>query len=147
MLDWLKKAGVRRALQAVAAHHAITHEALDTLPPGRTLGHLRSMLVATGAFPARDERLVTLERRIGQVIAERTSPEHRRVPHGYAVWHQLRRLRSRLQAQPASRQQVKNVRDQVTAAAAFLDWLGARGLTLAACTQTELDRWLAGNSS
>ena len=36
--------------------------------------------------------------------------------------------------------------NQVTAAAAFLDWLDARGLTLAACTQAELDQWLAGNS-
>ena len=32
--------------QAVAARRVITHEALDTLPPGRTLVHLRSMLVA-----------------------------------------------------------------------------------------------------
>jgi hypothetical protein len=76
MLDWLKKAGVRRTLQAVAAHRAITNEALDALPPGRTLVHLRSMKVATGALPARDERLVALERWIGQVVAERTSPEH-----------------------------------------------------------------------
>ena len=36
--------------------------------------------------------------------------------------------------------------DQVAAAAAFLDWLTARGLTLAACTQAELDQWLAGTS-
>ena len=134
-------------LQAVAGHSAVTHEALDTLPPGRTLVHLRSMLVAAGALPARDERLVALERWIGQVIAGRTSPEHRRALHGYAVWHQLRRLRSRLQGRPASRQQVKNIRDQVTAAAAFLDWLEARGLTLGTCTQAELDQWLAGNSS
>ena len=42
---------------------------------------------------------------------------------------------------------MKNVRDQVTAAAAFLDWLEARGLTLGMCTQAELDQWLAGNSS
>ena len=34
-----------------------------------------------------------------------------------------------------------------TAAASFLDWLEARGLTLAGCTQAELDQWLAGNSS
>ena len=74
MLDWLKKAGVRRTLQAVAARRAITHEALDTLPPGRTLVHLRSMLVAAGALPARDERLTALERWISQVIAGRTDP-------------------------------------------------------------------------
>ena len=40
---------------------------------------------------------------------------------------------------------MKNVRNQVTAAAAFLDWLDTRGLTLAACTQAELYQRLAGN--
>jgi hypothetical protein len=147
MLDWLKKAGVRRTLQAVAARRVVTHEALDMLPPGRTLVHLRSMLVAAGALPARDERLTALERWIAGVIAGRRTAEHRRALHGYAVWHQLRRLRGRLDGQPASRQQVKNVRNQVTAAAAFLDWLEARGLTLGTCTQAGLDQWLAGNSS
>jgi hypothetical protein len=39
-----------------------------------------------------------------------------------------------------SRQQAKNVHDQVAAASAFLDWLTARGLTLASCTQAELDQ-------
>src|SRR6185437_1173077 len=43
MLDWLKNPGVRRTLRAVAACDVITHEALDTLPPGLTLVHLRSM--------------------------------------------------------------------------------------------------------
>jgi hypothetical protein len=146
MLDWLKKGSVRCTLQAVAAHRAVTHEALDTLPPGRTLVHLRSMLVAPGALPARDERLTALERWVSQAIAGRTAPEHRRALHGYAAWHHLRRLRGRLDGRPASRQQVKNVRDQVTAAAAFLDWLDTRGLTLATCTQAELDQWLAGKS-
>jgi hypothetical protein len=146
MLDWLNKPGVRPTLQAVAARGAITHEALDTLPPGRTLVHVRSMLVAAGVLPARDERLTALEAWITQAIGRPADPGHRRVLHGYAVWHHLRRLRARLDGRPASRQQAKNVRDQVTAAAAFLDWLEARGLTLAACAQADLDQWLAGTS-
>jgi hypothetical protein len=39
------------------------------------------------------------------------------------------------------------VHDHVAAAAAFLDWLIARRLTLGACTQADLDQWLAGTSS
>jgi len=132
MLDWLNKASVRRTLRGVAAHRGVTHEALDVLPPGRTLVHLRSMLAAAGALPARDERLTALKRWISQAIAEHTDPGHRRALHGYAVWHHLRRLRGRLDGRAAFCQQVKNVRDQVTAAATFLDWLSAGGLTLAA---------------
>ncbi len=97
-----------------------------------------------GALPARDERLAALERWLGQAVAGQPDPRHRQALRGYAVWHHLRRLRGRLDGRPASRQQIKNVRDHVAAAAAFLDWLTARGLTLAACTQAELDQWLAG---
>src|SRR5260370_1079564 len=38
-------------------------------------------------------------------------------------------------------------RDHVAAASAFLHWLEERGRTLAACTQAELDQWLAGPSA
>jgi hypothetical protein len=146
MLDWLKDPAVRRTLQAVAARGVITHEALDTLPPGRTFAHVRSMLVAAGALPARDERLTALELWTSQAVAAQADPGHRQALRGYAGWHHLRRLRGRLDGRPASRQQAKNVRDHVAAAATFLDWLTARGLTLAACTQAELDQWLAGTS-
>jgi hypothetical protein len=96
MLDWLNKPGVRSTLRAVAARGAVTHEALDAPPPGRTLVHLRSMLVAGGAIPARDERPTALEAWISQAIAGQADPGDRQALHGYAVWHHLRRLRGRL---------------------------------------------------
>lgn len=40
---------------------------------------------------------------------------------------------------------MKNIRSHVAAAASFLDWLEAHGLTLATCAQADLDHWLAGN--
>jgi hypothetical protein len=147
MLDWLKRPAARRTLQAVAASGAVTHEALDALPPGRGLAHVRSMLVAAGALPARDERLMALESWISQVIAGQADPADRQALRGYALWHHLRRLRGRLEGRPASRHQAKNVHDHAAAAAAFLDSLTARGLTLAACTQADLDQWLSGTSS
>lgn len=73
----------------------------------------------------RDERLTALESWVGQVIAAQADPGHRQALRGYALWHHLRRLRGRLDSRPASRQQVKNVHDQVAAAAALLDWLTA----------------------
>ena len=41
---------------------AITHQTLDELPTGKTVEHLRSVLVATGTLPTRDEQMVRLER-------------------------------------------------------------------------------------
>src|SRR6266702_2671609 len=43
-------------------YRPLTHTALDELPDSKTLRHLRSVLVATGALPARDEHLAQLER-------------------------------------------------------------------------------------
>jgi hypothetical protein len=143
MMDWLNNPGVCPVLRSVAAQGATTHEALDALPPGGTRDHVRTMMVATGALPARDERITDLEHWIGQAASGLADPVHRQVLHGYGIWHHLRRLRGRLDGQPASRMQVKNVHDHVTAAAAFLAWLEARGLALAYCTQASLDQWLA----
>jgi hypothetical protein len=143
-LTWLTRKGVRDTLQDLAnGDRALTHQTLDTMPSSSTLAHLRSMLVAAGALPARDERLTDLERWIDKVIAERTVLEHQRALHRYAVWHHLRRLRGRLDGQPASHLQAKNVRQHVTAATMLLDWLETRELTLKTCTQADLDRWLA----
>jgi hypothetical protein len=144
-MDWLNKPGVRDTLRTVAlVRPTITHEALDAMPPSGTLAHIRSMLVVAGALPPRDERLAALEPWIKKTIAARETLEHQRVLHSYAVWHHLRRLRGRLDGQPASHQQVNNIRQQVAGAAAFLDWLHTRESTLATCTQADLDQWLAG---
>lgn len=141
---WLTRPGVRSTLRDVASgNRELAHELLDEMPPGLTLNHLRSMLVTSGALQSRDERITTLERWIDQTIAARTVPEHQRALHGYAVWHHLRRLRGRLHGQPATHHQAKNVRQHVTAATAFLDWLEAHELTLKTCAQPRLDLWLA----
>lgn len=39
--------------------------------------------------------------------------------------------------------QIANVRSHITAAVNFLDWLTGSGLTLATCTQPDLDHWKA----
>ena len=100
-------------------------------------------IAVAGALPPRDERLAALEPWITKTIAARGTLEHQRALHAYAVWHHLRRLRGRLDGQPASHQQVTNIRQHVAGAAAFLDWLHTRGSALAACTQADLDPWLA----
>jgi len=84
-----------------------------------------------------------LERWITAAVKARTDTAQRRVLHGYAVWHHLRRLRRRLGEDHTTRLQDLNVRCHVTAAANFLDWLAGNGLTLNTCTQPHLDRWIA----
>jgi len=143
-LVWLSGSKVRALLERIGRDgRPVTHEVLDEFPGGKTLAHLRSVLVATGVLPARDERLVALERWITATVQTRTDTTERRILHGYAVWHHLRRLRGRLGADHTTRLQDLNVRCHVTAAVNFLDWLAGNRLTMNTCTQPHLDRWIA----
>ena len=140
-VTWLRQPGVREILSAIGRQdRAVTHEALDEMPPGKTLAHLRSILVATGILPERDERLLRLEHWISEAAGRRKDPAEQRILHSYATWHHMRKLRQRLRGDPVTRLQDMNVRCHVTAAANFLDWLAGQGLTLDACRQGDLDR-------
>ena len=140
-VTWLRQPKVSEILSAVGRQDKpVTHEALDEMPPGKTLAHMRAVLVATAILPGRDERLLRLEHWISEAVGRREDPAERRVLHSYATWHHLRKLRNRLRDVPATRLQVTNVRTHVTAAANFLDWLAGQGLTLDSCRQGDLDR-------
>jgi hypothetical protein len=143
-LGWLRRPKVRALLTELAAGQSPpTHAALDGLPASKTLTHLRSVLVATGALPGRDEHLAQLERWIAAAVAARGDLGQKEVLHRYAVWHVLRRLRHRIRGGQATHSQAAVARRNTQAAVAFLDWLAARGLTLAGCTQARLDEWMA----
>ncbi len=146
-LGWLRRPKVRALLSGLAAgERPLTHAALDDLPACKTLTHLRSVLVATGALPGRDEHLAGLEHWIGRAVAARPHPGQKEILHRYAVWHVLRRLRHRARGTHATHSQAAVARRNIQAAAAFLDWLAARDLTLASCTQASLDQWMADAS-
>jgi hypothetical protein len=143
-LGWLRRPKVRALLTELAAgQRPLTHAALDELPPSKTLAHLRSVLVGTGALPGRDEHPAQLERWIGTTVAARPDPRQKEVLHRCAVWHVLRRLRRRIRGTHATHSQAAVARRNVQAAVAFLDWLAAGDTTLASCTQASLDEWMA----
>ena len=148
VLAWLSSGTSQGMLAELAAGlRPLTHTALDELPASKPLTHLRSVLVATGALPARDEHLVQLERWITQTVAGRADRQEKEILHRYAVWHVLRRLRQRIRATHATCGQADVARRNIAAAAAFLDWLTARGLTLASCPQGDLEEWTAAAST
>jgi hypothetical protein len=147
-LVWLGKnteAGILREL--ATGGRLLTHAALDELPDSKPLRHLRSVLVTTGALPARDEHLARLERWITRTITERPDPEQQQLLHRYAVWHVLRRLRRRLGDTHASYHQAAGAQQHVKAAAILLDWLAAQNLALASATQGDLETWLVDEES
>ena len=101
-------------------------------------------LVAVGALPGRDEEMARLEAFLARPLANPSpAPSGGRLLHRYLIWHLVRRLRSRNDGRPATRQQSRMIRRLARGAVAFLDWLDARDLTLGSCAQADLDRWLA----
>ena len=145
VLGWLRKSTAAAILREPGTgQRPLTHAALDELPDGKPLRHLRAVLVATGTLPPRDEQLTRLQTWISWSIAERPDPGQRQLLHRYAVWHVVRRLRGRLAGAHATHGQVLAAQRNIKAAIALLGWLTARDLTLAAARQGDLDAWLAG---
>jgi hypothetical protein len=140
VVAWLDKSAAPTILRELNGQ-PLTHTALDALPAGKTVEHLRSILVAIGTLPPRDEQMARLERWITSVVADRCDPE-RQMLHRYAVWHVLRRLRGRLKGAGTTHEQVVAAQRVIKAAIGLLDWLTAHQLTLATARQGDLEAWL-----
>lgn len=139
---WLDRSGpILRELDA--GERVLSHETLDELPAGKPIEHLRSVLVAIGTLPHRDEQMIRLQRWTADLIVARADAEERNLLHRYAVWHVIRRLRGRLGDADTTYGQAVAAKRNIKAAVALLDWLTARGLTLATAGQGDLDAWLA----
>jgi hypothetical protein len=146
VLDWLNKNTAAALLRELAAgERPLTHAALDELPDSKTIRHLRTVLVATGALASRDEHMIRLERWITATIAGRHEHHERQLLHRYATWHALRRLRHRAGGQHITIGQAATVQRHLRAAITLLDWLTARGLDLTTARQGDLDTWLASD--
>ena len=148
VLNWLKRAATRTVLAELAAgQRPLRHAALDKLPAGKPIEHLRTVLVATGALPARDEQLARIERWVAEAISAHANPEDKELLHRYAAWHLLRRLRYRNRGADTTYGQLDTARQRVRAALGLLGWLRERGLTLPGCSQADLDAWLASEDA
>jgi hypothetical protein len=143
---WLDKSSAPQMLRELAGR-AITHQTLDELPAGKTVEHLRSILIAAGILPARDEHMTRLEQWVEAAIAERADPDEQHLLRRYAVWHMLRRLRQRTRGADTTHNQYVLVRQHLRAAIGFLDWLSAQGLSLTDARQGNLDEWTVSDNA
>ncbi|MGH3736654.1 MAG: hypothetical protein ACRDT6_13740 [Micromonosporaceae bacterium] len=148
VLSWLDNDTASVIVRELAAgQRPLTHAALDELPDGKPLQHLRSVLVAAGALSPRDEHLIRLEHWITSTIADRDDPDERQLLHRYAVWHVLRRLRHRVRDTGTTYGQLVAAKRNITAAIALLDALASRGQNLATAQQGDLEAWLTSTDT
>jgi hypothetical protein len=143
-LNWLRNGAGAGVLAEVAAGRlAISHDALDAHPHQRAADYLRHMLTAGEALPPRDEELARTEQWLAGLLGHVSDPASRRLVQSFATWQVLRRLRRNAAASTRPRSPTAHARNQIKAAAAFLDWLASRGQTLAGCRCADIDDWLA----
>ena len=143
---WLDRSSAPQMLRELAGR-AITHQTLDELPTGKTVEHLRSILIAAQILPTRDEHMTRLEQWVHTAIAERADPDEQHLLRRYALWHMLRRLRQRTRGADTTHNQYVLVRQHLRAAIGFLDWLAAQGISLADARQGNLDEWTTSDNA
>ena len=141
-LAWIANPQPRALLQDLAGGRlALTHDAFQQLPNWRTAAYLRDLLMQCGALPAVDRQLLFFERWLAEHLAAVADPGHTQVLHGFATWHQLRKLRAGADKGPLGKSPVHMARQQFTQAGSFLIWLTDRGVLLEGCRQIDLDAW------
>ncbi len=147
-LGWLDRSPAAAVLTQLASGALpLTHQALDELPRGFALDHLRQLLVASGALPDRDPHLARLEQAIDQLAATLAHPDDARLLRAYGTWRILRRLRRSAEHGKLTIHATHRGRDLAAEAARFLAWLRDRDRCLATCRQADIDQWLASGAT
>jgi integrase len=120
----------------------ITHESMDSYGTPEQIKILRSFLVATGALPERDERVVALETWISSTAEQIDHEEDRRSFLRFARWRHLRQ--ARLKALTES--QLGWRRRELILVSRFLHSLHSGGYSLESARQAHTDAWLAAGT-
>jgi hypothetical protein len=121
----------------------LSHDTLDEHAGTWSVEHLRTLLVAAGALPERDETLARLHRFVDQLTGSIADPGGQRLVRAFARWHVIARLRRRYAGWPVPENAGHRCRDQLTAAVRFLDVLRDQARRLETCRQADIDAWFA----
>jgi hypothetical protein len=141
-IEWLARSPCMQQLAHLASSgQPLTHELLDTLPPGRDQNYLRQLLVHTGVLKPREDDLDRLAGWLEHQLATRPD-HHAAVMRPFLHWHLLRRARRRAATRPYPASDEYGLRARARAALDLLSWLDTQHLALGDLRQPHLDQWL-----
>jgi hypothetical protein len=143
-LNWL--AQPRSGTTLAALHDGrmqCTHAALDMLPPGRDLEHLRALLVAAGALPTDPHRLVDRLANDLAALLPGLADTDRRVVQAWLRWRVLAQLRRAAGTGRDITTAIHHARATTTQVVAFVAALRQAGRQLGTCRQADIDVWFA----
>ncbi|UGY92766.1 hypothetical protein [Streptomyces gobiensis] len=142
-MTWTGHPHVQRNLRALARSEVpLTHDGLSQLTPWRSVAYLRDLLMETGILPPADRQLLLFQRWLAEKLPA-VDVDHRRLLELFAAWHVQRRLNTLAARGPLTSDQIRQARDEIRLATAFLAHLAERGHTLVDCTQADVDTWYA----
>lgn len=145
---WLQPLAVQQRLQALATGAVpISHEGIDSLPPGQGREYLRELLMAHHVLPDRDKYLLAFERWATTRLSSIEDAKDLKIIRLYLRWRQQRELTARAAAGPLPSGSVNVARSRINAGLRLLGWLRDRGIPLQQCTQADLDAWYASGSN
>jgi len=131
-------------------HHGrleLNHTALDALPAGRDLEHLRALLVAAGALPTDPHRLLDrLADQLADTIGGCGEPD-RCILHTWMRWRLLARLRRTADTGADLTAPIYHARATLGQVTDFVTHLHGAGRTLATCQQADLDEFFTAAPS
>jgi hypothetical protein len=144
-MTWTGHPHVQRNLRALARGEVpLTHDGLSQLTPWRSVAYLRDLLMQTGVLPPADRQLLLFQRWLAEKLTSIGDTDYRRLLELFAAWHVQRRLHTLADRGSLTSDQVRQARDEIRLATAFLAHLDQRGSTLAGCAQADVDAWYAG---
>lgn len=119
-----------------------THDALDALPPGRQVDHLRAVLIAAGCLPEEHRAAERLERWLGRALDGVPDGPDKDLVRQFARWHHLRLIRAHADDRDAALSSYAAAKQSITETIRFLAWLRGRGIDPQQAGQPDLDAWL-----
>lgn len=141
-LRWLRGGRAAQMLVSIAKDgKEVTHQLLDSMPPGPGLNYLRGVLVHAGALPQRDEYLERMSPWLDGLL-EDCPPHHVRLIRPFAQWHVLLRARRNSNRRSFTPDAGAATRNRISVALRFLKWLDEQNLPFEELRQGDLDDWL-----
>ncbi|OBA74084.1 hypothetical protein A5777_09280 [Gordonia sp. 852002-10350_SCH5691597] len=144
VMTWMRDAQVRALLHGLMTGSIpCTHEALDSIPPSKTVEHIRSILEQHTLLEPRDHYLALFERWLESKQSAADTPEVWATAHRFATWHHLRRIRANSSPRQSSEGSVRSAKQEITEVIKFLNWLNrVHHRTVENATQEDVDQYL-----
>ncbi|MGC5172068.1 hypothetical protein ACLQ2Q_15585 [Microbacterium sp. DT81.1] len=142
LLTIKKKSNVWRLFVQIAAlPRPVTHADLDGLGTPRSVSQVRSLLVAVGVLPPRDEYAFAVERLAADAVAALPHREDQLALRRFLRWRQQHRRSDA----PLTISQAANDRTELRVIVDLIGAFNTAGATVATADQAALDAWARGH--